>query len=107
MAPALVTIVLYPRSNATHFNFEYYLTKHIPLAKEIWREYGMQIHSIQEMSTESGYHLACVIEWHRKDGYEQAQKDGRTKEIEHDIGSGNFTNATPVFLMGKMIGKER
>ena len=102
MAPALVTIVLYTRGSGTTFDLDYYLNKHIPLAKEIWGPYGMKIHSVSGLQEQ--YHLSTVIEWEHTDSYERAQHDERTKDIETDIASGNFSNSKPVLLMGNLVG---
>lgn len=104
MAPGFVVLVLYPRKPGTTFDWQYYLSKHTPLANEIWGPYGMKMHSISEMAAESGYHQTCVIEWESKEGYEKAQQDDRSKEIMADIADGNFTTASPVFLAGKIVG---
>ena len=63
----------------------------------------MTIHSISESDMESGYHLSIVIDWVSKEGFDKAQQDERTKEIWEDIGSGRFTNVTPVVLSGKVL----
>ena len=103
MAPGLVTLILYPRRPDTHFNLDYYLNKHVPLANEIWGPHGMKFHSVSALPESTGYHLATVLEWTTKDGWDHAQKDERTKEVMRDLEEQNFTNAEAVFLMGDVV----
>ena len=63
----------------------------------------MTFHSISESDVESGYHLSTVIDWASKEGFDNAQQDERTKEIWEDVGSGKFTNVTPVVLSGNVL----
>lgn len=104
MAPAHVLVILYPRDPTTTFDFEYYLSKHTALIKDIWGPYGMKIHSVSEMDGDSGYHCMCVTEWTSKEGYAKAQQDARTKEIREGSAGDGFTTAKTVFLEGKSVG---
>ena len=103
MAPALVNIIMYPRGNDTFFKLDYYLSKHIPFASEIWNPYGVHVLSISTMDEASGYHLVTVLGWDSKEGYENSQKDKRNKEIWDDVYSGSFTNVKPVVLTGNSV----
>jgi uncharacterized protein (TIGR02118 family) len=103
MAESFVILLLYPRAPGTTFNTNYYLNHHIPLAKEIWSQYGFSVHSLTEMDSDSDYHLTGVLAFETEEGYQKAQADPRMSEIQEDIASGRFTKAQPVFLAGKRV----
>ena len=103
-AAAFIVVVVYPRTKTSTFDLNYYLSKHVPLTKEIWGHYGLRFHSTSELDADSGYHISCVLEWDSKEGFDKAQKDPRSGEIHQDIESGRFTDSTPVFLAGKNVG---
>ena len=96
--PAFSVLVLYPRSQGTFFNLDYYLKSHIPLAEKHWGPFGMTFHAISEYGTSDDFHLSCLMDWESKEAYEEAQKDGGTKIIMDDVTSGRITNVTPIFL---------
>ena len=102
MAPAFTTVIIYPRSSDTTFNLQYYLNKHIPLAKELWGKYGMEVQSISEV--DDSYHLATVLGWESREAYERALQDPGSKDVMRDVNDGNFTNAPCVFLTGNRVG---
>lgn len=104
MPPGHVIIVLYPRTVNTAFDLQFYREKHVPLTNEIWGPYGMKMHSVSEMDTDSGYHLTCVLEFPSIEAYEKASADERTKELIAQIDEGRFTRAKPVFLAGTVVG---
>lgn len=95
--------VLYPRTTGSTFDYDYYITKHVSLATEIWGPYSARIHSVMQMDQNTGYHLACVVSWTDEQSYKRAQDDPRSGEIDADIGKGKFTNAKPIFLKGKAM----
>lgn len=95
--------VLYPRTAGTSFDYDYYNTKHIHLATEIWGPYSARIHSVTQMDESTGCYLACVVSWADKQSYKRAQDDLRSGEIEADFGQGKFTDAKPILLAGKAM----
>lgn len=104
MAPktgALVT-VLYRRTPDLAFNTAYYLSIHIPLLSEKWTTYGMLNTVFCEATSNSEFAYQLIMEWGDLEKYETAMKDEEVLEIlMGDVR--NFTNGTPIFVVGKVL----
>ncbi|PVH93548.1 hypothetical protein DM02DRAFT_619208 [Periconia macrospinosa] len=100
--PAVIITCLYPRVPEFSFNTDYYLSTHIPLAKELWGPLGMGRVSVAEVTGSPDYAYKITIEFKDLESWETALEDESTRRLGDD--GKNFTNSKPVFIAGNVIG---
>lgn len=97
----LILTVLYPKVAELRFDMAYYLKHHIPMAEKGWGAYGMKSCVVSEVDAGSDFAVMVVTSWASRAEWLAAQKASCTKEIRDDFK--NFTNVTPVMIVGKRI----
>lgn len=96
--------VLYPATDGTHFDHDYYVNTHLKMVNEIW---GPHLHTslvIKGLAggpdTPPGFHAIATLVF--KDGGAMKEAMGKAAPLLDDIPK--FTNATPQMLVGEVIG---
>jgi uncharacterized protein (TIGR02118 family) len=101
----VIVTVLYPKTEQSHFNFDYYLSKHIPMVKDRFGEFGLEdvrllrgarkldattpdFEVIAELAFPSGRHVEDALTSHGN-------------EIIGDIPA--FTNVTPTIQLNEQL----
>jgi hypothetical protein len=93
---------LYRRSPSLHFDLDYYVSSHIPFTTKLWAPHGLLKAHVLELRPDSGFAIKVILEWKDEESWDAALKDEETKKIMDDIK--NFTNAEPLFIVGKVVG---
>ncbi|OJD31675.1 ethyl tert-butyl ether degradation [Diplodia corticola] len=98
--------VLYPNVSDATFDLEYYLKTHMPLAQKNFGPHGLKGYKVSRIlgtpgSDKPPYSVQCVLEFGSKDQVDDALKNA-TGPVMADIT--NFSNQTPVFLIGEVVG---
>jgi uncharacterized protein (TIGR02118 family) len=95
--------VLYPVSDGSRFDLDYYLNSHMPLVDEYM---GAQIERVLVTKglaggpdVPPGFHAVATIVFHDQDAMNAAMAG--SKPVLEDIP--NFTNVTPQMLIGEVI----
>jgi hypothetical protein len=100
---SITITVLYRLVPNFQFDMGYYLSKHIPLAKEAWEPCGMTSCKVFEIDNNDEYAVGVAMEWTDMAAWEKAQEDGpRINKIGEDVK--NFTNSSSVFIVGRIVG---
>ncbi|CAI6331740.1 unnamed protein product [Periconia digitata] len=100
--PAATITCLYPKTPNFFFNVDYYLSTHIPLAKELWGPLGMTGVSVAEVDGESGYAYNITIQFKDLESWKAVLQHESSKRLGED--GKNYTNVEPVFIASKIIG---
>lgn len=85
------------QSLADAFNIDYYLNKHIPLARDAWSKYGLTKWSVVELAPETGYSVQTVMIWESPQSLGKAMKEAGA-EVMADLK--NFSTEKPVVIQG-------
>lgn len=66
--PLYKTSVLYYWDDEAPFDLDYYLDKHMPIAEDVWKSYGLKSWSVTEIHRTEGqpppqYRVECILEF--------------------------------------------
>ncbi|KAF2759842.1 hypothetical protein EJ05DRAFT_484742 [Pseudovirgaria hyperparasitica] len=97
--------VLYPNTDASTFDLEYYLKTHMPLVDEHWGPKGLKGWTITKYVTADGnepkFSIAAVLTWESDAHALDALKSEAAKIVLGDIPK--FSNVEPVVMLGSVI----
>jgi len=96
-------LVLYPRTESSTFNKEYYLSTHMGLAKRAWEKHGLKSYSVVEASPEDSYAYITVLDFESIEAFGAAMQDPESAAVMADVT--NFTNIQPVIVHGNVVGR--
>jgi uncharacterized protein (TIGR02118 family) len=99
--PATVT-VLYPRESGGHFDADYYLKTHMPLAQKHWSPYGLTSYKVTKFGDDAPYVYGVSLDFESMEGIQKALASDKTKEIMDDVV--NYSNLKPTIVAGEVIG---
>ncbi len=93
--------IIYPVSDGSHFDAEYYFTNHMKLVSQKWGPFYESCFTTRGDTGPEGqppaYHATATMVFKDKSGFEAAMENG--KEILADVA--NFTNVQPDVLIGE------
>ncbi|WP_305970155.1 MULTISPECIES: EthD family reductase [unclassified Mameliella] len=96
--------VLYPATEGTHFDHDYYVSTHLPMVTEIWGPYLKTALATKGLSggpdTPPGFHAIATLVF--KDGAALKEGMGKAQPLLDDIPK--FTDCQPQMLVGEVIG---
>ncbi|KJZ72781.1 hypothetical protein HIM_07856 [Hirsutella minnesotensis 3608] len=92
-----IVIIAYPRSPELKFDYNHYLSKHMPLCNKKWASYGLQSWDVMEGTEDSPYFVMCITRWPSIQAFETAMKDVG-QELVADVP--NYTNAALTIIKG-------
>ncbi|RMZ66773.1 ethyl tert-butyl ether degradation [Pyrenophora seminiperda CCB06] len=96
-------MVLYPRKEDYTFDKEYYLNKHMGVAKRIWGPHGLKSYSVLDANADGPYAIVTVLDFEDAAGLGTAMTDPGLAELMGDVK--NFTNIEPVVVHGAIAGR--
>ena len=98
--------VLYPAESDSTFDLSYYLKSHFPIVDKNWGPFGLKEWKVIEFAAgpdgKKPYSIGAVLTWESEDGLKQALGGEEAKNVLGDVP--NFSNKSPVFLMGNVVG---
>lgn len=100
MPSQVVMQFIYPKSAASSFNLEYYLSHHWPLVEKVWGPQGLVNWSVTTGDKDSDYHVQAVIFW---ESMEAVEKLTGVEEIMGDVPK--FTDVMPTKWLGTVVGR--
>lgn len=98
--PAVVSI-LYPREADAIFDFDYYMSTHMPLVSKLWTKHGMTGWHVCKLDSDSPYIVHALMHWDSMDNFKAAIAND-SEEVMADVK--NYTSKLPITLMGDVIG---
>ncbi|KAF5535255.1 ethyl tert-butyl ether degradation [Fusarium phyllophilum] len=102
----LTVTVLFPNVPDAKYDFNYYVSKHMPLIQERWGKYGVKSWSATQFTnglddSPSPYAFGSIVEWEDQNQVKIAFAGPEVVEIMGDVS--NFSNKDAVFLLGKVM----
>ena len=95
--------VIYPVSDGSHFDYDYYTGTHMPMVGEVWGDLIDRLLVTRGIAggpdVPPGYHAVASIVFLDGDALQAAM--GRAGPLLEDIP--NFTNAQPQMLVGEVL----
>lgn len=88
--------VIYPRSEGSHFDADYYAQKHLPMAKEMFGDLCQRVELQVAVSDSQPFHAVGEMVFESVDAMKQAFKPN-IKALQEDLI--NYSNVTPVQQM--------
>lgn len=96
--------VLYPATDGTHFDHDYYANTHLKMVTDIWGPHLSTSLVTKGLAggpdTPPGFHAIATLVF--KDGDAMQEAMGKAAPLLDDIP--NFTNTKPQMLVGEVIG---
>lgn len=96
--------VLYPATDGTHFDYDYYTTTHLKMVADVWGDLLESSVVTKGLAggpdTPPAFHLVATLVF--KDGDAMQAGLGKAGPLLEDIP--NFTNTKPEMLIGEVIG---
>lgn len=80
---------------------DYYLSSHIPLTTKLWAPHGLLHATVCELVSDADDAIKVVLDFKELESWDAAMKDEESQKLVDDVK--NFTNATPKFLVGKVV----
>jgi uncharacterized protein (TIGR02118 family) len=100
--PGAIVTALYKRTPDLKFDYDYYQTKHVPLAGKFWAPRGLTEAYSTTPTEDSEFVLSLTMFWTSLDAWKEAnQVADEMEEIFADVP--NFTNGKPMFVVGKVL----
>ena len=101
----IVVSVTYPVAEGTHFDLEYYRTKHVPLVQSRWGACGLMAAEYMHGTGAPGggpatVFMTALLSFETKEAFEAAGKQ-HGREIMGDIR--NFTDVKPVVQFNEAL----
>lgn len=102
-------VVLYPNEEGKKFDMDYYLATHMPLVAKHWGPMGLKSWEIVKFDAGLGgsapaQSVQALLYWESVDSIRKALDSDATKVVFGDVP--NFTDISPSFMMGNIMGKE-
>ncbi|KAF2661898.1 hypothetical protein K491DRAFT_586097 [Lophiostoma macrostomum CBS 122681] len=97
MSTMLTLLYPIPDDRTDTFNVDYYLNKHIPLARDAWTKYGLTKWSVVRLAPATGYSLQTIMLWDSPQSLGNAFQEA-SKEVMSDLE--NFSTKAPVVIQG-------
>ncbi|KAL5591119.1 hypothetical protein FOBRF1_014676 [Fusarium oxysporum] len=88
---AFTVTVLFPNELDAKYDFDYYVSKHMPLIQERCGKYGVKSYP---------YAFGFIVEWEDADQAKTAFAGPEVAEIMGDVT--NFSNKEAIFLLGQV-----
>lgn len=85
-------LVLYPRGDDTHFNSEYWLTKHMPMLSTKWPKVVKWEADVA--APDSPYHAVAHVFFNSIEDLQASMSSAETGTVMSDIP--NYTNTSPI-----------
>jgi uncharacterized protein (TIGR02118 family) len=99
--PGAIVQILYPRTESSTFDLDYYTSKHMPLVGKKWSEFGLKSWSVTKFGDDAPYTYGGYLEWESLEAFAKAMQSPETKEIMADID--NYSNVKPTLISGEIV----
>jgi uncharacterized protein (TIGR02118 family) len=99
--PGATVQVLYPKTESSTFDLDYYKSTHMPLVSKKWTKLGLKSWAVTKFGGDSPYTYGCYLEWESLEAFSKAAQSPETKEVMDDVE--NFSNVKPTLVAGEVV----
>ncbi|KAF7900543.1 uncharacterized protein EAF01_007845 [Botrytis porri] len=97
---SVIVTVIYPKTETSTFDLDYYMKTHMPLVQEKWGARGLKNWTVNKLDESSGYSVQAILWFESKEGWAAAAAaEGPT--IMGDVP--NFSSEKPLLLVGEEV----
>jgi uncharacterized protein (TIGR02118 family) len=100
----MIVSVIYPKSETSTFDHDYYLTKHMPLVDRLWGAHGLVNAKVMRGTGSLGgappYELITLLEFPTQEDWLKAA-GAHADEIMEDVP--RFTNIRPIIQFNEVV----
>ena len=100
----MIVTVIYPKSANSHFDHDYYNTKHMPMVKRLWGGHGMVgtqvLRGTGSLGGDAPYELITLLEFPSQEEWLKAA-GAHADEIMEDVP--RFTNIRPIVQFNERV----
>ncbi len=101
----MIVAVVYPKTETSTFDFDYYKTKHMPLVQRLWGGHGLVSTQVLQGTGSLGgappYEVITLLEFPTEEDWLKAA-GAHADEIMEDVP--HFTNIRPIVQFNERIG---
>jgi uncharacterized protein (TIGR02118 family) len=99
--PGATVLVLYPKTESSTFDFDYYKATHMNLVDKAWSKIGLKSWTVIKFGDDAPYSYGASLVWESLEAFGKAAQDPASKEVMDDID--NFSNVKPTLLPGNIL----
>ncbi|KAI9647259.1 hypothetical protein NHQ30_003642 [Ciborinia camelliae] len=97
---SLIVTVMYPKTETSTFNLDYYMKTHMPLAQEKWGPHGLKKWTVTKLDESTGYSVQAILWFESKEAWDGAvAAEGAT--VMADIP--NFSSEQALLVCGEEV----
>jgi hypothetical protein len=97
----IIVTILSKRMPGLTFNLDYFLSTHIQITAECWKQYGLIDATYAEVFGDSEFAFTITLRFSETDSWAKVMDDEAAMgKMQADVA--NFTNGTPIFVVGKV-----
>ncbi|PQE08927.1 Ethyl tert-butyl ether degradation protein [Rutstroemia sp. NJR-2017a WRK4] len=98
--PAAIVTVMYPKTETSTFDMNYYMKTHMPLVQEKWGPHGLQNWTIYELDGKDGWSVQALLYWDSMESFAKAA-EAEAEKIMADVP--NFSSEKPLLVKGTEV----
>ncbi|KAJ8071454.1 hypothetical protein OCU04_001774 [Sclerotinia nivalis] len=99
---SVIVTVMYPKTETSTFDLDYYMKTHMPLVQEKWSPHGLTNWTVTKLDESTGYSMQALLWFESKEAWAKARAaEGPT--VMGDIA--NFSSVQPLLVFGQELEK--
>ncbi|TGO28237.1 hypothetical protein BPAE_0030g00230 [Botrytis paeoniae] len=97
---SVIVTVIYPKTETSTFDMDYYMKTHMPLVQEKWGPYGLKNWTVTKLDESAGYSVQALLWFESKEAWAKAgEAEGPT--IMGDVPK--FSSEKPLLVFGEEV----
>ncbi|KAF7944579.1 uncharacterized protein EAE97_005212 [Botrytis byssoidea] len=97
---SVIVTVIYPKTETSTFDLDYYMKTHMPLVQEKWGAHGLKNWTVTKLDESAGYSMQAILWFESKEAWAAgAAAEGPT--IMGDVP--NFSSEKPLLVVGEEV----
>ncbi|KAF5874363.1 putative ethyl tert-butyl ether degradation protein [Botrytis fragariae] len=97
---SVIVTVIYPKTETSTFDLDYYMKTHMPLVQEKWGPHGLKNWTVTKLDESTDYSMQALLWFESKEAWAKAgEAEGPT--IMGDVP--NFSSEKPLLVFGEEV----
>ncbi|CAD6443665.1 cfd7a58a-c3a2-48dc-86e4-286ec6c79c84 [Sclerotinia trifoliorum] len=98
---SFIVTVIYPKTETSTFDLDYYMKTHIPLVQEKWGPHGLKNWTVTKLDESTGYSMQALLWFESKEAWANGAVEAPA--IMSDVP--NFSSVQPLLVFGEEVKK--